>query len=326
MRLGMVGTNFVSDMFMEGVRENPKVEVVAVCSGHYENALKFQKKYNIAAAYESMEEMAEKAEMDAVYIATPNSMHHDHAIFFLNKKIPVYCEKPMATNAREVKEMIEVARKNNTYLMEGLLPMYLPGLDALKSKIADCGPLRNAAIVFCKYSSRYDAYLQGENPTTFRNELSNGAAMDLGVYCLAVCMAVLGKPSKIMANATLLDTGVDAGFNAILQYDDFNAMLAASKCSDTNIFSEISGEKGTIQIPGVSVLKQILFQKRGEALAPVFENNNTPFKYTIENFVRDIEEGKKEPTLYPFDQCIALHETLTEIREQCGVIYKSDMF
>lgn len=326
MRFGMVGTNFVSDMFMEGVKENPGVEVVAVCSGHYANALKFQEKYKIQAAYETMEEMAEKAELDAVYIATPNSMHHDHAIYFLNKQIPVYCEKPMATNAREVKEMIEVAKKNNTYIMEGLLPIFLPGMVAIKDQISACGPLRNAEFIFCKYSSRYDAYLRGENPTTFRNELSNGAAMDLGVYCLAVCMATLGKPSKIMANATLLDTGVDAGFNAILQYDDFNAVLAASKCSDTNLISEISGEKGLIQISGVSTLRKISFQKRGEPLSLIHEDEKSPFKYTIENFVKDVESGRTEPSVYSYDQCIALHETLTEIREQCGVIYKSDMF
>lgn len=326
MRFGIVGTNFVSDMFMAGVAENPGVEVVAVCSGHYENALKFQKKYNIPSAFESMEKMAEEAEMDAVYIATPNAMHHDHAIFFLNRQIPVYCEKPMATNAREVKEMIETAKKNNTYIMEGLLPMYLPGMDAIRNQLSACGPLRNAEFIFCKYSSRYDAYLQGENPTTFRNELSNGAAMDLGVYCLATCMATLGKPSKIMANATLLDTGVDAGFNAILQYDDFNAVLAASKCSDTNLISEISGEKGIIQISGVSTLQKISFQKRGEPLALIHEDEKSPFKYSIENFVKDVESGKTEPSAYSYKQCIELHETLTEIREQCGVIYKADMF
>lgn len=326
MKFGMVGTNFVSDMFMEGLRENPKAEVTAVCSGHFENALKFQKKYNIPEVYRTMEEMAEQADIDAVYIATPNSMHHDHAILFLNKQIPVYCEKPMATNAREVKEMIETAKKNNTYIMEGLLPMFVPGMNAVKEKLADCGALRNAFFIFSKYSSRYDAYLQGKNPTTFRNELSNGAMMDLGVYCLAACVGILGKPNRIVANATLLDTGVDAGFNALFQYDDFNVMLAASKCCDTNLVSEISGEKGSIQIPGVSQIQQVLFQKRGEAVETVFENKMTAFKYTIENFVRDVEEGKPEPTCYSYEQCIAVHEILTEMREQCGIIYKADLF
>ena len=61
LKFGMVGTNFVSDMFMEGVKLNPDVSVVSVCSGTYELASDFAKKYDIPNVYHDYKEMIEKA-------------------------------------------------------------------------------------------------------------------------------------------------------------------------------------------------------------------------------------------------------------------------
>ena len=323
MRFGIIGTNFVTRGFMAGVNKNPDVEVSVVCSGHYENAVRFAEEYNIPYTVKNYEELAESNLIDAVYIATPNAMHFEQAKFFLEHKIPVFLEKPMCSNAKETKELVRIALANTTYLHHGIMPLYMPNIAVLKDSVSKIGRLHNAFFVFSKYSSRYDAYLRGENPTTFRRELSNGSIVDLGIYPLSLIVSLFGKPNKIHASATILDTGVDAAFQALLSYDEFSVSVMSSKASDTSLVCEISGEKGMVQIPHPSLLDDVVLNLRGEDTVHS-ENAANPFEYQLKNFVNELSNGVISPQLVPYELSISLMEILDEIRECCGVIYPAD--
>lgn len=322
MRFGIVGTNFVVRGFMAAVSKNDDVEVAAVCSGHYENAVNFAKEYGIPKVYSAYTEIAEDKDIDAVYIATPNALHFEQAKFFLERHIPVFLEKPMCSNAREAKELVQIAIENDTYLHHGIMPLYMPNLSVLKEKINTVGKIHNALFIFSKYSSRYDAYLQGQNPTTFRRELSNGSIMDLGVYPLSLIVTLFGKPQTISANCVKLETGVDASFQAILSYSDFSVVVMASKASDTKLHCEISGEKGSIQVPHPSLLDDVIIQMRGES-EEHHQKGGNPFEFQLQNFLKEWQSGSK-PKLVPYEVSIELMEVLDEIRKCCGVNYPAD--
>lgn len=334
MKIGIIGTSLISDVFMESVVDFPDLEVVAVCSGHYENAIKFKEKYHLAYACKSFDEMDM---VDAVYIGTPNAMHCEHSMYFLNKGKHVYCEKPLASNDKEVKKMIECAKENHVTLFEGLLPVYQPGYKVLKENLSRLGPIHNGFIQASKYSSRYDAYLNGSNPPTFRNELSNGAIMDMGVYSIGIALALFGKPEQILASGQLLESKVDSNFDAIFKYKDKNIIVSSTKVNDTNILSEIGGEYGVMQLPNVTRLKEVLFYprvKRSEkdshrgkveigGYERLFKTDVEVFHYTIEAFKKACEKGT-DSEYHTYEDMILLHETLTEIRRQVGVKYKMD--
>src|SRR5690554_6217769 len=103
MKFGIIGTNFVSEKFMRASKLITDFNLVAVCSRNINNAEDFAKKHNIEYFTDDYKDFLTKG-LDAVYIAVPNSLHKDLACFFLNNKIPVLCEKPMASNIDEVKE------------------------------------------------------------------------------------------------------------------------------------------------------------------------------------------------------------------------------
>lgn len=323
MRFGIIGTNFVTRSFMDAVSKNKDVEVTLVCSGKYENAVKFAEEFDIPNTVKEYKEMIDCDLIDAVYIATPNAMHFEQAKFFLEHKVPVFLEKPMCSNVKDAKELVRIALENNTYLHHGIMPLYMPNMAVLKDSVAKIGRIHNAFFVFSKYSSRYDAYLHGENPTTFRKELSNGSIMDLGIYPLSIIVSLFGKPTKISASASLLDTGVDAAFQALLNYDDFSISVMSSKASDTSLICEMSGEKGMLQIPHPSLLDDIILKLRGEEEVHS-KNAVNPFVYQLEDFISEISKGNTSPELVPYELSISLMEVLDEIRECCGIIYPAD--
>ncbi len=325
MKFGIIGTNFVSDFFMEGAAKEKRCEVVAVCSRRMEAAHVFGDKYHIEHRFDDYREMAKSNIIDAVYVAVPNGLHKEISCFFLERKIPVFCEKPMASNIDEVKAMVESSRENKTYLHEGLIPLYNPNFQIVKDAISKVGKIHQVLFNFSKYSSRYDAYLRNENPTTFQADLSNGAIMDLGVYIFADCIGLFGKPKQVFSACELLDTKADVSGTSIFVYDDFVATLAYSKASDTKMMSEINGELGSIIIDQPSQPQVITFVDRitkTETVISVKPEEN--FYYEIKAMIDAIENNQIENPYCSHQTSLDIHEVLTECRRQSNLVFPAD--
>nr|MCR4766003.1 Gfo/Idh/MocA family oxidoreductase [Bacteroidaceae bacterium] len=125
-RFGVVGTNKITDWLLAGAKEDERFELTAICSRTQERAAEFAAKYGVEHTFSSVEEMASSHLIDAVYIATPNCTHAKIAITCMDHGKHVLCEKPMASNAREVKQMIEAAQRNHVTLMEAMIATMNP--------------------------------------------------------------------------------------------------------------------------------------------------------------------------------------------------------
>ena len=121
----------------------------------------FAAKYADPKVYTDLEAMVQDDEIDAVYIASPNSYHVDQAILCMNHGKHVLCEKPMASNAAEVAAMIEAAKNNDVLLMEALKSTLMPNFKTVRDNLYKLGPIRRYFASYCQYSSRYDAFKQG---------------------------------------------------------------------------------------------------------------------------------------------------------------------
>ena len=329
MRIGMTGTNFVSDFFMAAAREVPEIQVTAVTSGHRAHADAFAVKYGIPAVYDSLADMLEKAELDAVYLPVPNLLHHDMTITCLQRHLAVITEKPFAVTPQQAAEMFAISAQENAYVHDAIVPLYTDHFQQLKQELGRVGRIRRAVISFSKYSSRYDAYLRGENPPTFRPELCNGSWMDLGIYCVADAVGLFGKPLAVQASAVRLDSGADCQGAAILHYDGFDAVLLHSKVTDTGILSEIEGEEGTLTFDVPSLISHIWYTKRphaGEKAEKILlsAEGGNPFACQLRDFVRSRAEGRPESALVPHRLSLDILETLTQCRTQAGVVFPAD--
>lgn len=325
MKFGIIGTNFVSDFFMKGIKEVEEASVVAVCATSIEKAQLFANKYNIPYLFDDYHQIINNSEIEAIYIATPNRLHLEMTLFFLQHQIPVFLEKPAGCNAKEVKQMIEYSKKYNCFFQEGLIPMYHPNYHVLKNSLELVGPIHQVTLNFSKYSSRYDAYLAKQNPTTFRSELCNGALMDLGIYVVGFCVGLFGKPNNISSMATLLSTKADVSGCAIFEYDNFVVNLSYSKASDTHVVSEVCGEKGEITINQLSVPTSIIFHERlSKNKLTLSLNCADHFSYEIEQMIEDIKNHQIESSIYSHQQTIIIHEIMEETRKKAGIIYPID--
>ncbi|MDD2591427.1 MAG: Gfo/Idh/MocA family oxidoreductase [Erysipelotrichaceae bacterium] len=324
MKFAIIGTNFVSDTLMEGAKDIPDFELAVVCSRTKEHAQAFADKYgckNIILDYRDITpEMA-----DAVYIATPNSMHHEQTLHFLNKKMHVLCEKPLASNIKEVLEMFETADRNNVMLLEAIVPLFTPNFLALKEAATKVGKVRRAVFSFGKYSSRYDAYRAGNVMNAFKNELSNGSLMDLGVYSLSNCIAIFGKPTKVLASAYMLESNVDGLGTMLLSYPDKEVIIMHSKITDSHFDSEIQGEDGTVIVKAISSPQAVKVITRQKEIIEMTAKQKPETKYyELAEFIKCVKSKNYHSELVPRQLTIDVHTIMTDVRQQINLVFPAD--
>lgn len=318
-KVGIIGTNFVSDYFMKGISTVPGYEITAVCANTQKSVVRFADKYDIPYRSTDYRELAQNGLIDMAYIATPNHLHHEMTLFFLQNKISVFCEKPLGTNAKQVAEMISTSRENKTLLFDGIVPLYTDNFGKLKGYLTKIAPLRRAVFTFGRYSSRYDAYLRGENPPTFRNEFANGSLMDMGVYCVSVAIGLFGKPERIQARSSKLPNGTDCLGTAIFTYDNFEVVIMHSKVSNTAITSEIQGESGILLIDSISRVQNVYLQKGKEANKQLGKTSRDGFYYQLKEFKKAFKAGRIEPDMVPHQLSKDIADVMFEMRQQSGI-------
>lgn len=157
-RFAVVGTNWITKQFVDAAHETGKYKLTAIYSRSLEQAQAFANDYPVEHLFTSLESLAQSDAIDAVYIASPNSLHFPQTRLFLSHKKHVICEKPLASNLQEVEAAIAVAKANNVVLFEAFKTASLPNFLLLKETLGKVGKLRKAFINYCQYSSRYQRY------------------------------------------------------------------------------------------------------------------------------------------------------------------------
>ncbi|MFG1173290.1 Gfo/Idh/MocA family protein [Erwiniaceae bacterium CAU 1747] len=322
-RFAVVGTNWITRQFVDAAHETGKFKLTAVYSRTLEQARTFASDYPVEQLFDSLEEMARSDLIDAVYIASPNALHCPQSLVFLRHRKHVICEKPLASNLHEAEEMVACAREHQVVLFEAFKTASLPNFQVLQQSLPKIGILRKALINYCQYSSRYQRYLDGENPNTFNPRWSNGSIMDIGYYCLGTAVSLWGEPQKVIASATLLESGVDGAGTVLLDYGSFDVILQHSKISQSLLPSEIQGEAGSLVIEQVSECQNVSFVARGAKPQDLSQPQHiNTLLYEAENFARLIETNAVN---HPGLNCsLSVARLLTEIRRQTGVVFPAD--
>lgn len=322
-RLAVVGTNWITRQFVDAAHESGKIKLTAVYSRTLEQAQAFSHEYPVEHLFVSLEQMAQSADIDAVYIASPNALHAEQAQLFMRHKKHVICEKPLASNLAEVEQLIACAQENQVILFEAFKTASLPNFTILRQALADVGKLRKALFNYCQYSSRYQRYLDGENPNTFNPARSNGSIMDIGYYSLASAVALWGEPQRVTAQATLLESGVDAHGAVVMSYGDFDVTILHSKVSDSLIPSEIQGEDGSLVIDQLSHCQRITLTPRGGKARELSQPQHiNTMLYEAEHFAALVANHEVNHAGLTSSRITA--RLLTEIRRQTGVVFPAD--
>lgn len=132
----------ITRQLVEAAHESGKYKLTAVYSRSLEQAQHFANDFSVEHLFTSLEAMAESDAIDAVYIASPNSLHFSQTQLFLSHKIHVICEKPLASNLAEVDAAIACARENQVVLFEAFKTASLPNFHLLRQALPKVGKLR----------------------------------------------------------------------------------------------------------------------------------------------------------------------------------------
>ena len=256
---GIIGTNWITDKFIEGTRIAGGFSLNAVFSRSEETGRAFAGKYGVKNVFTSLEEMAAFDGIDAVYIASPNSFHYQYSKLFLQAGKHVICEKPAAVTSDEIRQLQEIALEKGLVYIEAIIMMHVPQYGIVRQQLPRLGKITTARIDYCQFTSKYQAVQRGETPNVFNPVFATGTLMDIGVYCVYPAVAFFGMPERMITHAGFLPNGSDIFGSSIFCYPDKQVVLTYSKFSEGRIGSEIGGDQGNLEIGAIGRLANISF-------------------------------------------------------------------
>lgn len=324
LRFGIIGSGKIVESILEAAKLERRFVANAIYSRSWDRANEFGNKYNIPYRYDSMESMFSSGNIDAVYIASPNSLHFHQANRAMKYGIHVLCEKPLVSNAREAKELIKASHQQKVTVMEAMRSTFQPNFEILKKSLQYIGKINHYFASYCQYSSRYDNFKAGIIENTFKPELSNGATMNIGIYTIYPMVHLFGKPSTIHAKGELLHTGVDGEATVDFNFDSgMTAKVVYSKISNATDPSEIHGEEGILQIYPIHSLEQVNL-KTADKTTTISTLQENPYYYELKEFIDLVLKGDCESKMASLSISLDTIEILDEIRKQLGVVFPAD--
>ena len=321
MRWGIIGHGRIVSKFLDAAR-GVDHEVVAVIGREASRAAAFAKGHGIG--WSSSDPIDLVGEVDVVYVATPHSSHSEVAVVLLGAGVPVLCEKPMAVNAPQVQQMVDVARSSGAFLMEAMWTRHLPIFGVFRRWIDErrVGEIR-VVEASLGYRARYDL-----TDRLWAPGLAGGSLLDVGIYPLTLAELAFGtQPVSFDAEAELSPDGVDARLSVVANYSAGGlARLSSAINTPLGRNGKIIGTKGIIEIPDFSRAERMaLISLNGEKVDEAHEPHQiNGFEYQIIEVARCLEAGTAESPVVPWAWSMAMAELMDEIRSRIGVVYPCD--
>lgn len=318
----ILGCGKIANKFVEDLKLLPNANLYAASARKLDSAEDFANQHGFSVAYGNYEQMANDPNVDIVYIATPHSHHHQHALLCLKNKKAVLCEKAFAMNLRETNEMIACAKENNTFLMEAFWtrfqPSYHKALEILQS-----GRLGELKMIRSDFAFKADF---DSEKRLYNIDLGASSLLDIGIYPVFAALMSMGKPDKITTIADFSETGSEESILMNFKYKNGQmASLISSFACHSSIETEYFCEKGilklnrrwftptTISIWESSTMKEELIE------VPLHEGAG--YQFEAAHLMKCLDEGKTESEMMPLSFTTDMMETLDRIRKDANIVF-----
>lgn len=316
MKIGVVGNGMIVGMFLKDARTVGSAQIVSLCvrpkSLEKGNALAAE--YQIPLVETDYETFLKNPQIETVYLGISNLAHFEYAKKALEAGKHVICEKPFTVTGSEAAELSRIARERSLFLWEAFIIPYTKGWQLVKEQVSRSGKIKLIQTNYCKISSRYQKYLEGEILPAFDLSLAGGALYDLNIYNLHFVIGLFGKPDSACYYPVQGYNGVDTSGVAILTYGDFQAVCCAAKDSSSPSGFSIQGEKGTLLGEGsVSALKRVRFlDQSGETVLAQYDGTISLAEELME-FIRQYEQKDYRSCYEMLAHSVAVAETVDEL-------------
>ncbi len=262
---GILGTaNIASWGTIPGMKLAEDCELYAIAGRSLEKAERYKQEFGFQKAYGSYEELIADKEAEVLYIPLPNNLHKKWVKEALKAGKHVICEKPMALNAGEAKEMFDYAKENGVYLMEAYAYLHSPYIESLKKDIAEgtIGDVDYIETAFVTQGYKEDIRLH--------KDMGGGAMYDLGCYCTTMILSLTdSEPELVKAVAEFSDLGVDLLTSGMIRFRNgvraaFNVGMVLGENTNSRYDRlYIHGSKGCIR-------SDVEYNQKGEVCYKIY--------------------------------------------------------
>jgi len=288
---GIISTAHINRLVIPPARESPRVDLIAVASRDQSRAEEYARKWDIERAYGSYEALLEDADVEAVYISLPNTLHCEWSVRALEAGKHVLCEKPLSRHPEEVEAAFDVAERTGRILSEAFMYRHNPQTARLRALI-DEGAIGDVRLIRSAFS--YSLYDPGN--IRLQADLEGGALMDVGCYCVSGSRFVAGgEPSSVHGQAWVGPTGTDWMFTGSMRFgDDVLAIFDCATALPERDELEVIGSEGTLFLddPWHCNAPVIQVRRAGEVERIEIGHENS-YRLELEN-VSDAIDGKAE--------------------------------
>jgi predicted dehydrogenase len=324
-RWGILGCGKIARKFASDLKLVKDASLVAVASRDEERAKEFAKTYNAEIAFNSYDALVTSDKIDAIYIATPHGLHREHALLCLKNKKAVLCEKALALNVSQVKEMLEASRTYNVFLMEAFWTKFLPQFQKVNDLINQ-GAIGRLKLIQADFGFR------AEQPTPQRlwdPKLGGGALLDIGIYPVYLENSLLGRPDEVEAVMSPYPSGVDEQISAILKFKDKEALAitSATFAAITPVEATIVGTEGYIRMNNRfhnAVANVEMVNEKGSQPVPVHKEEGFGYQFEARHVGECLQKNLIESPVMSHADSLLLMETMDRIRAKCGIRYEVD--
>lgn len=328
LNFGTIGSGWITDEYIHGAKDSGLWNLTAVYSRDALRGKGYAAKHGAKLVFTDLEQFADCKEIDAVYVASPNSMHYAQCKTLLKHGKHVICEKPLCAQADKVRELVKLSQEKGLVFMEAIMFLHQPQLKLLEQAVQSIGAISMVKLDFCQRSSKLDRYLQGELPNIFNPQLETGALMDLGVYCIYPALYLFGKPESFQISTNKMASGADGSGIVTMQYPDKLVTLTYSKLGQAGADSDFQGTDGTIAVASISRLGGIRLLHR-DGTAEELHGDDEKYKlmgWEAKDFYRYITQPKESRDEYTkcSELSIAVAELMEEMRHKAGIHFASD--
>lgn len=328
LNLGIIGAGAFAEVHLNAVKEVKNAEAVAICDIDIEKAKDKAKLYNIENVFSDYRELLKRDDIDAVTLPLPDQAHKEIAVASLKAGKHVLCEKPMALNLQDCREMVNAASECKRELMVGQVGRYTPAFIKAKELLEE-GAIGELFMIETEYAHDYSKIggTGGWRVTPEREPIIGG-----GCHAVDMVRMIAGNPIEVFAyanNKSLTEWPVHDCTVAVMKLPNgvIGKVMTSTGCKRTyTMRSALYGTKGTVIFDNTSPTISLFKEKFSED--KVFENmsqQNLEIKVPVqlnshnvggevEDFCRCILEGKPVVTnglegAFTVSVCLAIVES-----------------
>jgi len=293
-------------------------QIYAVGNIHLEKAQAFADEFQIENVYGDCDKMIENPEVDIVYISTPHNLHYEYLLKSVKNGKHVFCEKAITVNAKQLDEVVAIAKEKNLVIAEGMTMFHMPLYKKLK-EIVDSGVIGKVKMIQVNFGSckEYDV-----TNRFFSKELAGGALLDIGVYAVSFARYFMeSTPNVVLTTAKYFETGVDEQCGIIMKNDcDQMAVISLTMRAKQPKRGVIAGELGYIEISNYPRADKatITYTEDGRTEEVQLGTSSKALNYEVEDMQEYITNKTGDDQL---GLTIDVTHLLSQVRNQWGLVY-----